>query len=362
MEKKIILMFSIVFLLIINIGTGQANTIKKMENSPAFAALSYSPKSHNFGDMEKGIVNSTTFEIWNSGCCTLSYEITENVDWVQVNPTSGNSIGEHDIITVSINTEELTIGLHEYNISIQSSSGNGFFTIFVNILGNEIIDITVDDAWDLCSSVSNGIQIPIDVRTDSEWKNEHIDTPYPENPQHHNYLEWNNPDTLEDFLTYYEGKEIVLYCKLGGRSSAAADILVDNNFNGVIFNMIGGITEWKNQGYPVKGYTDLDLMDIQGGFGSITFNIKNNGSYNTENVSILVKVNGGIFSAINFEFNSSPKEILLPDATISIDTKNEGFLFGVGLIEINITVMAKNAEELFLKEEAVIVGPFVILR
>lgn len=38
-------------------------------------------------------------------------------------------------------------------------------------------DISVDEAWALLNNASNGIQIPIDVRTDPEWIPEHIDTP-----------------------------------------------------------------------------------------------------------------------------------------------------------------------------------------
>jgi len=48
-------------------------------------------------------------------------------------------------------------------------------------------DISVQEAWDMLNdpSPSNGIQIPIDVRTDSEWYGERINTPYPEDPRHY---------------------------------------------------------------------------------------------------------------------------------------------------------------------------------
>ena len=40
-------------------------------------------------------------------------------------------------------------------------------------------DILVQEAWGMLNdpSLSNGIQIPIDVRTDSEWYGERIDNP-----------------------------------------------------------------------------------------------------------------------------------------------------------------------------------------
>ncbi|MFH0767380.1 MAG: hypothetical protein V1920_04750, partial [Bacillota bacterium] len=44
------------------------------------------------------------------------------------------------------------------------------------------IDITAEEAWEMCASITNGITIPIDVRTDPEWTSERINTPYPEFP------------------------------------------------------------------------------------------------------------------------------------------------------------------------------------
>lgn len=45
-------------------------------------------------------------------------------------------------------------------------------------------DITVEQAYNSLTNTSNGIQIPIDIRTNFEWETAHIDTPYPENAQH----------------------------------------------------------------------------------------------------------------------------------------------------------------------------------
>ncbi len=45
-------------------------------------------------------------------------------------------------------------------------------------------------------------------------------------------------------------KKILVYCRTGGRSVTASEILVKNGFT-QIYNMKGGITEWKNAGYEV---------------------------------------------------------------------------------------------------------------
>ncbi|MCD6236914.1 MAG: DUF11 domain-containing protein, partial [Thermoplasmata archaeon] len=95
--------------------------------------LSYSPESHNFGDMEQGQSDSTTFEIWNSGTGILEYELSESCDWVTVSPENGTSTGEHDTITVYIDTSGLAVGYHTCNIDITSDGGSGTFTVSVNV-------------------------------------------------------------------------------------------------------------------------------------------------------------------------------------------------------------------------------------
>jgi len=152
------------------------------------------------------------------------------------------------------------------------------FCLYVNAIDNNLliknsyhsslsydyIEITVEEAWNLLNDTSNGIQIPIDVRTDNEWKSEHINTPKPENPKHHNFLEWNEELILVEFMELYNGKNIIVYCRTGSRSLSAINILVDNGFNGVIFNMLGGITEWKANGLPTIANQLPEKPDILG--------------------------------------------------------------------------------------------------
>jgi len=49
-------------------------------------------------------------------------------------------------------------------------------------------------------------------------------------------------------------KEIYVYCRSGGRSAKAADLLVKNGFNKV-YNLDGGITAWQSAGLPVTEAT-----------------------------------------------------------------------------------------------------------
>lgn len=63
-----------------------------------------------------------------------------------------------------------------------------------------IIGISVYEAWDLLTNTSNGIQIPIDLRTDEEWNEGFIDTPYPECPIHYPLAQLQNSSGLQEFL------------------------------------------------------------------------------------------------------------------------------------------------------------------
>lgn len=131
---------------------------------------------------------------------------------------------------------------------------------------NNYIDITVEEAWIMLNDPSpeNGIQIPIDVRRDDEWKVEHIDTPTPENPIHYPLTYLQEPNGLQIFLSTYHGEEIILYCRTGSRSVTAANILINNGFNGTIYNMLGGITDWKSSGYPTVANQPPSIPEISG--------------------------------------------------------------------------------------------------
>jgi len=154
---------------------------------------------------------------------------------------------------ISVLSEEHLMKLNEPlgpNLSINPTIGKGYS------------NITVEQAWNFFTNGSNGIQIPIDVRTNSEWAIAHIDTPSPENPQHWPYLQ--TGQNLTEFIEVYQGKEIILYCKAGSRSKTAANLLVEHNFDGTIYNMLGGIDAWILAGYPTKPNTPPNTPGITG--------------------------------------------------------------------------------------------------
>ncbi|MFO8133072.1 MAG: PKD domain-containing protein [Thermoplasmatota archaeon] len=111
--------------------------------------------------------------------------------------------------------------------------------------------ITPGEAYDLLTD-SSSLQIPVDVRMDGEWQSERIDTPYPEFPRHFALSRLDSQEGMETFKATYAGATVIVYCRSGGRSSTAAGLLDAAGFNGTVYNMQGGITAWKDQGYPTK--------------------------------------------------------------------------------------------------------------
>ena len=130
-------------------------------------------------------------------------------------------------------------------ISRSTSSG-----IVVATLTNseDYTNITVQEAWEMLTSTSDGIQKPIDIRTLEEWKQGRIDTPPPEDPVHWPNLHFG--EGLQEFMEEYTDKEVIIYCRSANRSWTATKLLIANGFTGTIYHMLGGINAWKDAGYP----------------------------------------------------------------------------------------------------------------
>jgi len=57
------------------------------------------------------------------------------------------------------------------------------------------------------------------------------------------------------FTKIFHGKEVILYCRTARRSGIAGDIILESGYDGQIYNMIGGIVSWKEEGLPtVTGF------------------------------------------------------------------------------------------------------------
>ena len=100
----------------------------------ASPVLTCSTSSINFDWVGEGYKGSDTFEVWNSGGGTLSYSLSYSLsagaDWLSLSSTSGTSTGEHDSITVNLNTSGLSEG-STYLATIDISSNGEIHSISV---------------------------------------------------------------------------------------------------------------------------------------------------------------------------------------------------------------------------------------
>lgn len=155
-----------------------------------------------------------------------------------------------------------------YNIQaiahvINGSSFNASLEVTIgNIYG---IPITVHEAWELLNDVSNGIQIPIDIRSDEEWNESFIDTPYPEHPVHFSLAKLQTPEGLYEFIETYENKEIIPYSSANGvRFLKILLILIDAGYSGTIYYWDGGFNAWVDEDFPIRNNTPPNKPEIVG--------------------------------------------------------------------------------------------------
>lgn len=106
-----------------------------------------------------------------------------------------------------------------------------------------IKDISVKEVYDLIAkNKDNQSFIIIDVRTPEEFANEHI-----ENALNLDYYSEKFRDELNKLD---KEKTYLIYCRSGNRSGKALSIMKELAFREV-YNMLGGIIQWKAEGYPL---------------------------------------------------------------------------------------------------------------
>jgi len=112
---------------------------------------------------------------------------------------------------------------------------------------NGYADVNVSEAKQMIEA--NPSLVILDVRTQEEYDEGHIEEavliPVNELEQRIGELD--------------REKETLVYCKSGVRSATASQILVDNGFSSV-YNMLGGITAWRDAGYWIEIIHEGDLI------------------------------------------------------------------------------------------------------
>ena len=290
MEKKTIVTICVIGLMLVSSGISVSAT--RMEKILVY-------KNGGSQPLNNGITNITVNEAWdmltNSGDgIQIPIDVRRNDEW---NPERINtSIPENPrhynlhLLQDPVLLEKFVSLYSDLDIIVYCKKGGrswtaanlindaGFTGKIYNMVGGitewiaqglstapgGILNISVHDVWELCTDTANGIQMPIDVRYDYEWYSGFIDTPFPECPVWYPKPDLETKEGLEEFLRRFEGNEVVLYCKGGYRSLLSSYILMGNEFNGTIYNMLGGITAWQAEGYPIRNNTAPDTPTIDG--------------------------------------------------------------------------------------------------
>ncbi len=99
------------------------------------------------------------------------------------------------------------------------------------------------DAEQFRELVEAGEGITLDVRTPEEVAEGYIPTATD--------INLHDADFEERINLLPKDKDIYVYCKVGGRSSKAAEILQKNGFT-KIYHLENGIAEWKEKGFPLS--------------------------------------------------------------------------------------------------------------
>lgn len=74
--------------------------------------------SFTFEGIKGQATPSQTLKIRNSGKGTLNYQLSPNKKWITTTPSSGDSQGEWDTVTVAVDISNLSLGQHQGTISV----------------------------------------------------------------------------------------------------------------------------------------------------------------------------------------------------------------------------------------------------
>lgn len=97
-------------------------------------ALSRAPASFSRSVVRGENLPNDNFTVTNTGGGLMSYTISESVNWLSVDPTSGSSMGEADSISVAYSASALSIGDYIGTITIDAPGATGSpQTVTVNL-------------------------------------------------------------------------------------------------------------------------------------------------------------------------------------------------------------------------------------
>ncbi len=317
-------------------------------SKPIDRNIEYDPQSHHFGNMLEGTTDETVFELWScGGCGTVTYSFSWECDWVDVDPVSGSTSGEHDPITVYVDTTGLTADSYSCPIAIDTSEGVGTFMVYLNVVDNEEPKLAISpESYDF-GQISEG---SIEDTSFEIWNNGLGTLTYTIVED----CEWLEVSPIEGESEFEEDKISVDIDTAGLEVGIYTyDIEIQSNGGNELFTV----------DFEVIEGTELSIDSIRGGLGSVNYDIKNIGDSMAYGVIAAITVTGGLLGKINITSICDSSGCSDCNGTIEVDAiKTEGTeepIFGLGKIDLVITVESDNADTIEVESSGFVLGPLV---
>lgn len=134
------------------------------------------------------------------------------------------------------------------------------FGCFLTANAQVFLNVDVHQADSIIkANEDNPIFTLLDVRTQGEYDEEHLANAY--------MRDFYATDFRDQLDALSKNRVYLIYCRSGNRSGQAFDMMKELEFTEV-YNMLGGITSWKNLNYPVT--TDLPVeQDLTTGINEL---------------------------------------------------------------------------------------------
>jgi len=118
-----------------------------------------------------------------------------------------------------------------------------FVLSFLSLKAQYYFDLSPQECYDLIERYKDSDRFTIlDVRTKGEYDPEHLEDAYNRDFYANDFSE--QLDSLDKSRVY------LLYCRSGNRSGRTLDLVEELKFD-TVYNMLGGITRWLQEDYPV---------------------------------------------------------------------------------------------------------------
>ncbi|MFC2092736.1 rhodanese-like domain-containing protein [Bacteroidota bacterium] len=105
-------------------------------------------------------------------------------------------------------------------------------------------NITVMEAFEMINeNLENPSFVILDVRTPEEYNSGHIENSV--------LIDYRSDTFREEINELDKNNTYMIYCRTGGRSAYALNMMKELGFDNA-YNMLGGITLWEKESYPIE--------------------------------------------------------------------------------------------------------------